>query len=159
VAQPLGLGVMDRMHPFDTRRRNPAAGDKVDADCQHLARGVKINAPHIPRSGNAEGGFKQLVLHRELLLPLLNAAPCRHSARLDCRVLRAPSRVRCAGLRPPLTAPTGRSSAHPTHSNFKRGRYQAGSLKIAHPIPTAFKVLSLHTTRFALTMREGDHAG
>src|SRR5215472_12866940 len=37
-------------------------------------------------------------------------------------VLRSPSRVRCAGLRPPLTAPTGRSSAHPTHSFFKRGR-------------------------------------
>ena len=36
-------------------------------------------------------------------------------------VLRSPSRVRCAGLRPPLTAPTGRSSAQPTHSNFKRG--------------------------------------
>src|SRR5215813_3315374 len=44
-----------------------------------------------------------------------------HSAWLDCRVLRSPSRVRCAGLRPPLTAPTGRSSAHPTHSDFKRG--------------------------------------
>jgi len=53
---------------------------------------------------------------------MLNAAPCRHSARLDCRVLRSPSRVRCAGLRPPLTAPTGRSSTHPTHSNFKRGQ-------------------------------------
>ena len=37
-------------------------------------------------------------------------------------VLRSLSRVRCAGLRPPLTAPTGRSSTHPTHSNFKRGK-------------------------------------
>ena len=43
-------------------------------------------------------------------------AECRtmpHSAELDCRVPRAPSRVRFAGLRPPLTAPTGRSSAPP----------------------------------------------
>src|ERR1700746_4169024 len=43
-----------------------------------------------------------------LLLPLLNAAPCRHSAILDRRVLRSPSRARSAGGRPPLTAPTGR---------------------------------------------------
>ena len=58
VPQPLGLGVMDPMQPFDPRRRKPAAGDKVDADRQHLACGVKINAPHVPRFANAEGGFK-----------------------------------------------------------------------------------------------------
>jgi hypothetical protein len=45
-----------------------------DADGQHLARRVEINAPHVPRFGNAEGGFKQLVLHPQLLLPWLNAA-------------------------------------------------------------------------------------
>jgi Acetyltransferase (GNAT) domain len=39
----------------------------------------------------------------------------------DCRVLWSPSRVRCAGLRPPLTAPTGRYHHTPTHSDFKRG--------------------------------------
>jgi hypothetical protein len=32
VPQPLGLHVMDRMRPFDTRRQEPAASDKVDAD-------------------------------------------------------------------------------------------------------------------------------
>jgi hypothetical protein len=58
VAQTLGLGVVDRMQPFDPRRCKPAAGDKIDADGQHLAGGVKINAPHVPRFGNAEGGFK-----------------------------------------------------------------------------------------------------
>jgi hypothetical protein len=38
---------MDPMQPFDTRCRKPAAGDKVDTDRQELARGVKINAPHV----------------------------------------------------------------------------------------------------------------
>src|SRR5271165_6475595 len=46
-----------------------------------------------------------------------------HSALFDCTVLRAPSRVRFAGLRPPLTAPAGRSSSDPTHSDFKRGPF------------------------------------
>src|SRR5215471_8354983 len=54
---------MAPMHPFDPRRRKPAAGDKVDADRQDLAHRVEINAPHVPRFGNAEGGFKQLILH------------------------------------------------------------------------------------------------
>src|SRR5215471_10852078 len=64
-----------------------------------------------------------------------NTAECStmpHSAWLDCRVLRSPSRVRCAGLRPPLTAPTGRSSAHPTHSDFKRGRLVVHVTHAAH---------------------------
>ena len=42
VAQPLGLGVMDPMPPFDPRCRKPAAGDKVDADRQDFAGGVEI---------------------------------------------------------------------------------------------------------------------
>ena len=58
VPQSLGLGVVDPMQPFDPRCGKPAAGDKVDGDRQHLACGVKINAPHVPRFANAEGGFK-----------------------------------------------------------------------------------------------------
>src|SRR5246127_1085075 len=112
---------MDPMHPFDPRRRKPAAGNKVDADRQDLARRVEINAPRVPRFGNAEGGFKQLVLHPRVLASMAECRTMPHSAELDCRVPRSPSRVRFAGLRPPLTAPTGRSSAHPTHSDFKRG--------------------------------------
>jgi len=49
VPQPLGLGVMDPMHAFDPRRRKPAAGDKVDANRQHLACGIEIDAAHVPR--------------------------------------------------------------------------------------------------------------
>src|SRR6201997_2250489 len=113
---------MDPMHAFDSRRREPAAGDKVDADCQDLARRVEINPPHVPRFGNAEGGFKQLVLHPRALASMAECRTMPHSAELDCRVPRSPSRVRFAGLRPPLTASTGRSSAHPTHSDFKRGK-------------------------------------
>src|SRR6516225_2237413 len=106
---------MDPMQLFDPRRRKPAAGDKVDADRQDLARRVEINAPHVPRFGNAEGGFKQLVLHPRAFASMAECSTMPHSAWFDCRVLRSPSRVRCAGLRPPLTAPTG---PHLAHSNF-----------------------------------------
>jgi hypothetical protein len=41
VPQPFALGVMDPMHAFDPRHREPAAGDKVDADRQDLAGGSK----------------------------------------------------------------------------------------------------------------------
>src|SRR4029077_16545184 len=61
------------------------------------------------------------VLHPRALASMAECRTMPHSAELDCRVPRSPSRVRFAGLRPPLTAPTGRSSAHPTHSDFKRG--------------------------------------
>ena len=74
VPQPLGLGVMDPMQPFDPRCGKPAAGDKVDTDRQHLACGVEINAAHVPRFGDAEGGFKQLVLHPQSLASI---AECR----------------------------------------------------------------------------------
>ena len=80
-----------------------------DADGQHLARRVEINAPHVPRFGNAEGGFKQLVLHPRALASMAECRTMPHSAELDCRVPRSPSRVRFAGLRPPLTAPAGPS--------------------------------------------------
>src|SRR6516225_5158665 len=100
---------MDPMHPCDPRRRKPAAGDKVDADRQDLAHRVEINAPHVPRFGNAEGGFKQLLLHPRAFAFMAECRTMPHSAWLDCMVPRSPSRVRCAGLRPPLTAPTGRS--------------------------------------------------
>jgi hypothetical protein len=87
VPQPLGLGVMNLMQPFDPRCCKSAAGDKVDGDRQHLACGVKINTAHEPLFANAEGGFKQLVLHARAFASMLNAAPCRHPAWLDCPVL------------------------------------------------------------------------
>src|ERR1700740_1551829 len=86
VAQPLGLGVMDPMQPFDPRCRKPAAGDKVDADRQDFAGGVEINDPHIPRFGNAEGGFKQLVLHPRALASIA-----------ECRTMPTFSRARLSG--------------------------------------------------------------
>jgi hypothetical protein len=86
VPQPLGLGVMDPMQPVDPRRRKPAAGDKVDADCQDLARSVEINTPHVPRFGNTEGGFKQLVLHPPALASMA-----------ECRTMPAFSKARLSG--------------------------------------------------------------
>jgi len=66
----------------------PEASDsRIGRGGQHLACGVKINTPHEPRFANAEGGFKQLVLHARAFASMLNAAPCRHPAWLDCPVL------------------------------------------------------------------------
>ena len=78
VAQPLGLGVMDPMQPFDPRRCKPAAGDKVDDGGEELARGVEINASHAPRFANAKRAASNswFCIHG-LLLPWLNAAQCR----------------------------------------------------------------------------------
>src|SRR5215469_14622618 len=124
---------MDRMQTLGAGRRKSAPRDKVDLDCQGLPGAIEVDAPHVPRFGNAEIGFKQLVLHSQALASMAECSTMPHSAWLDCRVLRLPSRVRCAGLRPPLTAPTGRSSAHPTHSDFKRGRIRARKTRAAIP--------------------------
>src|SRR3974390_2484827 len=86
VPQPLGLGVMDPMQPFDPRCRKPAAGDKVDTDRQDLARSVEINAPHIPRFGDTERGFKELVLHPQALASIA-----------ECRTMPAFSKARLSG--------------------------------------------------------------
>src|SRR6516164_9376524 len=83
---------MDPMHPFHPRRLKPAAGDKVDADGEDLARGVEINAPHVPRFGNAESRFKQLVLHPRAFASMAECSTMPHSAWLDCMVRRLPSR-------------------------------------------------------------------
>ena len=86
VAQPLGLGVMDPMQPVDSRCGKPAAGDKVYADGEHLADGVEIDTPHVPRFGDTESGFKQLVLHPRALASIA-----------ECRTMPAFSRARLSG--------------------------------------------------------------
>jgi hypothetical protein len=115
VAQPLGLGVMDPMQPFDPRCRKPAAGDKSMPIVRTLRAASKSTTRTYHGLSMPRAASNSWFCIHGLLLPLLNAAPCRHSAGLDCRVLWSPSRVRCAGLRPPLTAPTGRFAAHPTN--------------------------------------------
>src|ERR1700745_156332 len=86
MPQSFGLGVMDPMQPFDPRCRKPAADDKVDADRQDFAGGVEINAPHIPRFGEAKGSFKQLVLHPRALVSIA-----------ECRTMPAFSKARLSG--------------------------------------------------------------
>jgi len=118
-------GLPFAMKPLWARLRQ-SPGDEFDADRQDLASRVEINAPGVPRFGNAERRFKQLVLHAR---PVASMAECRtlpHSALLDCMVRRAPSRVRFAGLRPPLTAPAGRFPSHPDPLGFQK-RLRAAS--------------------------------
>jgi hypothetical protein len=121
VAQSLGLGVMDRMHACDTRRGKPAAGDKVDADGQHSARGVEFNASHVPRFANAECGFKQLVLHPRALASMAECRtmPAFSKARLSGPVITVKGSLRRAS--PALDRAHRTLSSDPTHSDFKRG--------------------------------------
>ena len=67
MPQPLSLGVVDRMQALGAGRRKSAPSDKVDPDCQCLPGGIEVDASHVPRFGNAESGFKQLVLHSRAL--------------------------------------------------------------------------------------------
>jgi hypothetical protein len=80
VPQPLGLGVMDPMHASDPRCCKSAAGDKVDANRQDLTCGIEIDAPHVPRLGNAESRFKQLVLHPRAFASMTECSTMPHSA-------------------------------------------------------------------------------
>ena len=107
----LALGIMDWMHTFDTQRREPAPGDEVDADRQDLSSCAEINARTCQGLGMPSAASNNWFCMLGPLLP-----------RLDCTVQRAPSRVRFAELRPPLTTRVGRFSSNPTHSDFKRGQ-------------------------------------
>ena len=121
VAQPLGLGVMDRMHSCDTRRGKSTAGDKVDADGQDFARGVECNASHIPRFTNAEGGFKQMVLHQRALASVAECRtmPAFSKARLSGPVIAVKGSLRRAS--PALDRAHRTLSPDLTHSFFKSG--------------------------------------
>ena len=123
VAQPLGLGVMGPMQPFDPRCRKPAAGDKVDADGQDFARGVEFNASHVPWFANAESGFKQLVLHPRTLASIAECRtmPAFSKARLSGPVIAVKGSLRRAS--PALDRAHRTLSSDPTHSNFKRGQF------------------------------------
>lgn len=56
VPQAFDLGVVDRMHARHVRHRKPRPGNEIDA-------------VDVPRLGNAQGRFKELVLHPRTLLP------------------------------------------------------------------------------------------
>jgi hypothetical protein len=86
MPQSFGLGVMNPMPPADPRCGKPAARDKVDANGEDLAGGLEINTSHVPRFGDAEGGFKQLVLHRRALASIA-----------ECRTMPAFSKARLSG--------------------------------------------------------------
>jgi len=49
VPQPLGLGVMDRMHTSTPGAENWLPATKVDGDRQDLSSRVEIYAPDVPR--------------------------------------------------------------------------------------------------------------
>ena len=134
---------MDRMHPFDTRRPEPAPCDEVDADRQDLVSGVEINAPDIPRFGNTERRFKQLVLHARAVASKPECSTMPHSAWLDCMVPRSPSRVRCAGLPPALDRAHRTLLSSPNPLEFQK-RHFFDSEVIALPCTQEIRKYGLH---------------
>ena len=68
VTQAFDLGVVDRMHARHVWHRKPRPGNEIDADGQRLLSRVEIDAVDVPRLGNAQGQFEELVLHPRTLL-------------------------------------------------------------------------------------------
>jgi hypothetical protein len=65
---------MDPRQPFDPRRRKPAAGDKVEADRQDLARRIEINARTYHGLAMPGAASNSWFCIHGLLLPWLNVA-------------------------------------------------------------------------------------
>ena len=63
MPQALDLGVVYRMRAREAGCCKPRPGDEIDADCQGLFSSIKNDAVDIPRLGDAQGEFKELVLH------------------------------------------------------------------------------------------------
>jgi hypothetical protein len=51
------------MHTLDAGISKTAPGNKVDVDGQALLLGIEIDTLDVPRIGNAQRGFKDLILH------------------------------------------------------------------------------------------------
>jgi hypothetical protein len=131
VPVALGHGVVGRVCPLDAGHGKAAAGDEINANGQRLLASIKINALDKPRFGNAQGGFKQLGTHASIssrrsigracysTTALASMAGCDRALHpaTGQRISRSrASRVRSAGLRPPLTHDLGYLI---THSFFK----------------------------------------
>jgi leucyl-tRNA synthetase len=108
----LDLGVVHRVHPGGRRMGKAAAGREVDDDRQGLLGGIEIDPLDEPRGGDAEGGFKQLVVHGFAFVSKAERRILPRSASDERIGLNPASRVRCAGLQdprsPPLTPPSSR---------------------------------------------------
>lgn len=60
------LRIVDRMRAFDTGIGEAATRNEIDVNGQMLVLDIEIDPLDVPRIGNAQRGFKDLVLH-ELL--------------------------------------------------------------------------------------------
>jgi hypothetical protein len=63
MAQALDPSVVHRMRAGGAGGRKPRPGGEINADRQHLLGSIEINAVDIPRPGDTQGRFKELVLH------------------------------------------------------------------------------------------------
>jgi hypothetical protein len=63
VAQALDPGVVHRVRARDAGRRKPRPGDEINADRQGLPGRIETDAVDVPRLGDTQGRFKELVLH------------------------------------------------------------------------------------------------
>ena len=139
----LGHGVVRGMRPRNPRYSEAATCHKINVQRQRFLRGVKINPVDVPWRGNTQCGFKKLGSHHVSFSRASNRE--RNPTRSDAQTVAAfvsmagctnalhpamrqrisrdrASRVRFAGLRPPLTLCLGMlPSRRLAHSKFKRG--------------------------------------
>lgn len=89
MLRALDLGVVHGIKGADARDGKPGSGNEVEADRQHLPACVEINALDVPRFGNTQGRFKELVLSVSV--------PRRASSRAQHGKAAAPLAIRAAG--------------------------------------------------------------
>ena len=103
------------MHASDTGHRKARPGDKIDADGQHLLGCIEIDTVDVPRLGDAQGRFKELVLHPYAPRQDPSCAPAWQDAARPSRTLCAAARWPAAILdhRTPPCPGQGRSGRTP----------------------------------------------
>jgi hypothetical protein len=120
VPQPLDLRVVHRVLAGDAGVGEAAAGNKVHGNRELPFGRVKVDALHVPRGIDSQGGFKELIRH----VRFVSQGWLPHSAATSpasAYVFASP------GLRPHLTR-------HFTHSRFERGKFVHCGLPIDRDI-------------------------
>jgi hypothetical protein len=103
VPQPLDLGIVHRMFACRVRMGEPPAGDEIHLNRQLPFRFIKIDTLDKPWRFNAKSGFKELTGHDWWWLSMADPSFCRSQPYSSILGSIFASRVRFAGLRPPLT--------------------------------------------------------
>jgi hypothetical protein len=104
VAQPFYLAVVHGIHPGLPRIAKTRPSSKINLDRQLFLRFIEIDLLNKPRRLNTQSGGEKLVGHHDgCPFGMAESVILPDSASSSMPSSIAASRVRCAGLRPPLT--------------------------------------------------------